>query len=154
MKPRFLIILFTVFISLNAFGQANNKVPENVKTAFTSKFPKATKVKWSKENDKEWEAEFKLYGKEYSANFDLDGNWMETEYEINSSEIPSAVKSTLDKDFAGYKIAESEISESSVGKVYEFELKKNGKKAEVSVDVNGKVLEQEQGKEADKDDKD
>ncbi len=85
-------------------------------------------------------------GKEYSANFDVNGLWLETEYEISESEIPSTVKATLDKEFHAYKISEFEISETANGNVYKFELKKNGKKSEVSIDLNGKVLEQEQGK--------
>jgi hypothetical protein len=154
MKNLILVIICAAFFNLNACGQTNKDVPENVKNAFTQKFPKATKVKWSKENDKEWEAEFKMDGKEYSANFDNNGVWIETESEINSKDIPSVVKSTLDKEFAGYKVSESEVSETADGKAYEFELKKDGKKAEVSIDVSGKVLEQEQGEEGDEDDKD
>jgi len=70
--------------TLQSCGQS---VPEKVKSAFAGKFPNASSVKWDKENDEEWEAEFKMDGKEYSANFTVDGNWKETEYEIKKSEI-------------------------------------------------------------------
>lgn len=151
MKKLFLLIAGAAFFYINACGQTDKDVPAVIKTAFTQKFPKATKVKWSKENDKEWEAEFKMDGKEYSANYDLNGALIETDYEIDANGIPSAVKATLEKEFSGYKIIESEISETADGMVYEFELKKDGKKAEVSIDASGKVLEQEQGGEDDKD---
>ncbi len=149
-----MVITIAAFFSLNAIGQTDKNVPANIKTAFAQKFPKATKVVWSKENDKEWEAEFKMDNKEYSANFDENGLWKETEYEISLTDIPEVVNSTLFKEFAGCKISESAISETTDGKVYEFEIKKDGKKVEVSIDINGKVLKQEQGKEGDEDDKD
>ena len=116
------LMILMVLVSTMAFtacGQKEN-VPAIVKTAFDQKFPNATKVSWDKENATEWEAEFNMDGKEYSANFDANGNWKETEYEISKSDIPTAVKSTLDKDFDGYNIEEAEMSETSDGTVYEF----------------------------------
>jgi len=143
MKNLLLVITAMAFINLYACGQKTNDLPEKVKTAFAQKFPNATKVKWDKENAKEWEAEFKMDGKEYSANFDLDGNWMETEYEISMNDLPEAVKACLDKEFAGFKVKEAEISETANGKVYEFELKKGGEKAEATIEIGGKLVSKE-----------
>ncbi len=154
MKNLIFVIAVATLFSFNACGQINKDVPANIKTAFSQKFPDATKVKWDKENEKEWEAEFKMNGKEYSANFDNNGKWMETEYEISINEIPGAVKTTLDNEFNGYKIGESEISETADGKVYEFELKKDSNKMEASIDINGMVVKKEQIKKEDKEDED
>lgn len=49
------LLVTTVF----AFTSGGNKAPQKVKDAFAEKFPTAKKVKWEKENEKEWEAEFK-----------------------------------------------------------------------------------------------
>jgi len=155
MKNLFLMVAMVAICSLAACGQVSKDAPAKIKDAFSKKFPTATKVKWGKENEKEWEAEFKMDGKEYSANYDNDGKWMETEHEISATEIPAAVKATLDKDFAGYKIEESEISENATAKQYEFEIKKDDLKFEVAIDLTGKVLKKEQikkeNKEKDKD---
>ena len=155
MKNLFLLFAVITIFSLSASGQTDKDAPANVKAAFAKKFPAATKIKWGKENEKEWEAEFKMDGKEYSANYDMNGTWMETEYEINVSEIPLVVKETLDKQFAGYKIEESEISENTTAKQYEFELKSGEQKFEVAIDLTGKVLKKEEikkeNKEKDKD---
>jgi hypothetical protein len=134
-------------LSLNACGQTGKDVPAKIKTAFSEKFSNATNVKWSSESEKEWEAEFKVDGKEYSANFDINANWIETEYEISENEIPGAVKTTLEKEFAGYKIGESVLSETADGKVYEIELTKDREKTEAAIDMNGKVVKKEQVKE-------
>ncbi len=143
MKNLFLVIAIGAMFSLLACAQSKNEVPANIKTAFAGKFADAKNVKWSKENDEEWEAEFKLDGKEYSANFDTDGNWLETEYEINESDIPESVRTSINNEFAGFKIKESEISETKDGKFYEFELNKDGDRFEVSVDLTGKIVKKE-----------
>ena len=84
--------------------------------------PQVKKVKWDKESDAEWEAEFKMDGMEYSANFLEDGTWKETEHEIEQKDIPDAVRATLDNELPGYEIEEAEISETVDGLTYEFEV--------------------------------
>lgn len=140
MKNLILVIAASALISLNVTAQTSKNVPASVKTAFSQKFAKATDVKWGKEGKTEWEAEFKMDGKAYSANYDLKGEWLETEYAITANEIPAAVKTAIDKDYAGYKMKESEISETAKGKVYEFELVKGKNKVEIAFDMNGKII--------------
>jgi hypothetical protein len=118
--------------------------PAQVNDSFNKKFAGATKVKWDKENNTEWEAEFKLSsGKEYSANFSNEGKWMETEHEIKKSAIPAKVKQTLDSEFADYDVKEAEISETAEGSVYEFVLEKNESEMEVAISPEGKVVKKE-----------
>ena len=119
----------------------DGSVPTRVKEAFAKKFPQAKKVKWDKESDSEWEAEFKMDGVEYSANFLEDGTWKETEHEIKTGEIPDMVQAMLHTEFKGYEIEEAEISETSDGLTYEFEMEKGEKDLEVRIDARGKVIE-------------
>lgn len=142
MKTSKLFVIAFAAISINACEQKPN-VPEKVNKAFTQKFSDAKSVKWDKENETEWEAEFKLNGQEYSANYSTDGVWIETEHEIEKSAIPANVKQTLDTEFAGYKIEEAEISETAEGSVYEFELEKDKTNMEVAVSPDGKVVKKE-----------
>lgn len=154
MKTVQLIGIALLFTSLAACGQTGTDAPKEVRSAFTKKFPDAKKAEWEMESESEWEAEFKLNGKEYSANFTTDGTWKETEYEIKKSEIPATVKNTLDKEFAGYDIEESEISETADGKVYEFELEKGETVMEVAISTEGKVVKKELKEEDEKEDND
>ncbi|GAP43372.1 MAG: hypothetical protein EOL88_03220 [Bacteroidia bacterium] len=142
MKTSKLFVIAFAAISINACAQKPN-VPEKVNKAFTQKFSDAKSVKWDKENETEWEAEFKINGQEYSANYSTDGVWIETEHEIEKSAIPANVKQTLDTEFAGYKIEEAEISETAEGSVYEFELEKDKTNMEVAVSPDGKVVKKE-----------
>jgi uncharacterized membrane protein YkoI len=124
-------------------GTINKDVPKAVKDAFDKKFPNAKSVSWDQENQSEWEAEFKMEGMDYSANFDNQGTWKETEHEIKESDVPQNVMASLKKKFSDYKIKESEISETSSGMVYEFEVKKSGKTMEIAIDENGKIVNRE-----------
>jgi hypothetical protein len=146
MKKLYLVFILSLF-GFIACNQANKDVPQNVFSAFSQKFPGATKIKWDQENEKEWEAEFKMDGKDYSANFDHSGAWLETEYAISDEEIPAAVKTTLEKEFGAYNREESEISETKDGIMLEFGLKKDGEFIEVSIDMNGKTVKKEEVKE-------
>ena len=137
-----LVLAVIIGSGIYAFG-FNSEVPQKVKAAFTMKFPTVKKVKWDKESVMEWEAEFKIKGVEYSANFLEDGTWQETEHEIKKSDIPENIKNILNSDFKGYKIEEAEISETITGSVYEFELKKGEEELEVVLDFNGKLIKKE-----------
>lgn len=150
MKNIFLFAMIAIF-SLSAYAQTKNDVPAKVQSSFNEKFPDAQKVHWDKENTHEWEAEFKKNGREYSANFGLDGEWIETEYEIKKSAIPAAVKTALNKEFAGYRIEEAEVSETAKEKVYEFKIEKGNHELEVIITPNGKIIKKETKNEEDGD---
>jgi hypothetical protein len=152
MKTSILIFAATLLFCFTACGQSGKDAPASVKSAFSQKFSGATSVKWGRESDKEWEAEFQMGGKKYSANFDNDGVWMETEYQVTVSELPAAVKATLDKESAGSKIKISEVSETKDGKAFEFVLGKGENQTELVIDQSGNVTKKEQLKEEDEED--
>jgi hypothetical protein len=152
MRKVFYLFSTMALLSLVACGQTEKKVSEKVKAAFSEKFPDAKKVKWDYEENEGWEAEFKLNGVEYSTTCDEDGEWLETEHEVDLSEIPPVVKATLDIEFKDYKVEESEISETASGKVYEFEIEKGKIEIEVVIDPEGKIVKQESFNEEEDDD--
>lgn len=147
-----MLFVLALTVSLAACGASKKDVPEKVKAAFSQKFPNAQKIKWDKENESEWEAEFKLGEKEYSANFDLNGDWLETEYEVKIAELPEAVQSTLSSKFKDFKVEEPEVSETAKGIVYEFGVEKGKIEREIAIDANGKVIsDKEESEESDND---
>lgn len=149
MKKLNVVTMLAIAIALTSCAQnkGEQNAPQSVVTSFANKFPKAKKVEWSKENEKEWEAEFKMNHLEYSANFSNTGEWLETEYHIKTSEIPSNIKNILDKNFEDYDIEDAEISETAKGKSYEIEIEVEKQEYEVIIDPNGnltKKLEEEE----------
>ena len=135
-----IVVIFIVMITQLCLGKGNSQdVPENVKESFKQKFPSIKKTKWDKENESEWEAEFNMNGKKYSANFSTNGEWLETEYEIRKSDIPEKVRIIMAHNFSKYKIEEAEIAETPSGKFYEFEIKQGKEEFEIVFDAQGNI---------------
>lgn len=134
------MVLSLAFTTMQACAQKNNskEVPQKVLSAFNQKFPNITKVEWGMEDENEWEAEFKMNGKQYSANFTLNGEWKETEYEIKRSEVPATILAILDQNFEDYDLEEAEISETASGKSYEIKIEVEEQEFEVVIDPQGK----------------
>jgi hypothetical protein len=146
------IALVCAAVLIAGFAQAQelkaSEVPAVVKESFAKRFPNVKEVKWSKESEAEFEAEFKRSGTEQSVNFDQAGKWLVTETEIKTSELPKSVQAAIAKEFPGYKIEETEKAETSdKGTLYEVELEKGEMNYEVQFSADGKVLKKEVKKE-------
>ena len=137
MKKLFIVLLFLSVTSL--YAQVEN-VPQNVRDAFSQKFPSVTGVSWFVEDDDEWVAEFENNSKEYSVNFHKAGDWKETVYAIKFSEIPSEIRATLRKELPGYRLEDASISETKQRKAYSFQLTKGEEEAEIIISLDNKVL--------------
>ena len=133
----FLAALLISYISI----QAQTKAPSVITEAFAKQFPNADKVKWGKENAKEYEAEFVLKGTRMSANYDLHGNWKETETEIPVKNLPGTVVKSINAKYPGAIIFEADEIENTGGKIiFEADIKVNGKKKEVELLADGKFV--------------
>lgn len=143
-KLSILFVCLVFVIGVSALNQKDDKIPAAAKAGFATKFPTAQKLKWSIEKPGEFEAEFTQNKVETSALFDTKGTLLETETEIKESELPQAVKASLSKDFAGYKLNEIEKATDAQSAVsYEMEAAKGKEKLEIAFDANGKLLKKE-----------
>ena len=112
--------------------------PAVVIDAFKTKFPSAEKVKWGMEDKTEWEAEFVLNGVDESSNFSADGKWLETETEITLSSFPKEVTDAIAKNYPGWKITETDKTETAAyGLIYEADIQYGNKKTEVAFKPDG-----------------
>lgn len=147
-KLLMLFVCMAFVIGASAMNQKGEKVPAAAKAGFAAKFPAAQKAKWSVEKPGEFEVEYVLNGVESSALVDAKGNLLETEAEVKESELPAAVKATIAKDFAGYKLDEIEKATDAKGiTTFEMEAAKGKEKLEISFDSTGKLLAKEVAKE-------
>jgi ABC-type phosphate/phosphonate transport system substrate-binding protein len=157
MMKKLVLVALTIAISFGLsceHKESSKNVPEAVKTAFNKKFTNAEGVEWSQEDDSEWEAEFKIKGINYSANFTNKGEWKETEYKIKRSELPEAVRATISQEFNEFDVESAEISETADGEVYELVIEIDDEEFEVVIDANGKIIEKKKSSEEDDDDED
>jgi hypothetical protein len=111
--------LVTLLSAVNVWAQ---EVPGVVKKAFEMKFSKASQVKWSMEEEDEYEVEFMRGGKKMSANFNERGEWLETETALTQRELPRRVRRALSKNFDEMEFKEAWKAESSKETLYEVLL--------------------------------
>ena len=139
MKKNILSIIGIILLGLPVLSQV--KVPDAVKTAFNNKFPGASGVKWEKENRKELEANFKMNNADVSANFGLDGTWVETETTIPASELPAAVTNAVNTKYPGAVYGRTEKIEKPGGKIlYEVNITVNSRKKELELNPDGSIV--------------
>ncbi len=139
------MILSAMLMAISFTACNQSKVPATVKAAFGKKFPTVKKVDWDKEGKTQWEAEFELKEKEMSANFDLQGNWKETETDLEKDEVPAVVMNVLKAKFPGYKVKDAAFTETPKFSAYEIAIKKGESKKEITIDKTGKILNTENG---------
>lgn len=139
MKKYFFVSLTVIFSYVTTFAQS--KTNNAVETAFKAKFPTATKVKWDKENEHEYEASFTENSIKHSANFSDKGEWLETESPIAFEKTPEKVQSAFNLAHKGAKIKAIAKIETSKGETqYEVEVKKGLKTLEYLYNFEGRLI--------------
>ena len=121
-----MLMALVLLLGLPTFaqGKKTEKIPQNVKEAFTKAYPNVKEVKWDVEGE-EYEASFKLKGTDVSVVIDNDGEIEETETEIAVSELPSNIIPYITKNFKGYKVtAAAKIVKEDNDVTYEAEITK------------------------------
>lgn len=137
MKAKYLLIAL-LLVSFTAFAK-DAKVPKPVKDSFSKLYPKVTHVKWDKEGT-DFEASFKVDGKDMSVLFSKDAILIETETEVETSQLPQAAQDYISANFKDYKIkVVAKIVKVTGGVSFEAEITKGSKKKELFFDANGKL---------------
>ncbi len=151
MKAKYFLIAL-LLVSFTAFAQQVN-VPKSAKDAFSKLYPKATEVKWDKENQG-YEASFKLNGQDMSVILDKDGKVMETETAIETSQLPKGVGKYVTDNYKGFKITSAAKIVNSKGEVtFEAEISKDKVKKDLFFDANGKPEKKDMNKENENEEK-
>jgi len=146
-----LLVLFAIIVMAATLNGID--VPLAVKNTFSQKYPSAQDVEWELEETDVYEAEFKLDNVRMSSCFKKDGTWTGTETEINSDDLPPAVKKNIAANFSDYEVEEAERCERPEGDiVWEVELENEDVELEVVFSTDGKILEKEIKKEDDEED--
>lgn len=144
-----LLVCFGFLLSCN---QNKVDVPQKVIISFQKTFPQAKDVEWSMENETDFEAEFNSEGKEMSACFTQEGEWIETEMELDVDKLPKHIVAAFENNYAGFEIDESEWIETTDFKGYEIEIEKGDKKLKIFITESGEIVKIESKEDADEDD--
>ncbi len=139
MKKLVLMMVAAMITSLTFAQKLQEKdVPAPVKTAFQKNFPQAKVEKWEKEGVN-FEAEFELNKSEQSVLFDAQGGIIETEIEIEISELPNGIVDYVKTNYKGQSVKEAaKISDTKGTLTYEAEIKG----MDLLFDSNGKFIKE------------
>ncbi|BAO56359.1 PepSY-like domain-containing protein [Nonlabens marinus] len=136
-----LFILILVIGTASCQDSKDKKAPQSVVANFQAKYPGETDPDWHLDSNGLWEANFKINGERYRADFEPNGLWVETENSIKKSELPEAIKLAIEKDYKDLKITEVErVQHYSKGWFYDVEFKQEGKKMDVEYREDGTSL--------------
>lgn len=127
-----------------------DKIPANVMTALTTKFPQAKVEKWTqeKEDGKEvYDIEFKQGATKFEADVFADGTIHNWERQIAPADLPTAVLQTVHKTFPKAVLKEVMAVTETAGGVerlegYEIVVQRVRRKdVEMTIAPDGRILE-------------
>ncbi len=131
------------FILLFAFGcsrQPEVQPPVAVASAFADRFNEAVQVQWDT-TGKACKAAFNAAGHPVTAFFTADGNWIKTETEMITSELPSVVVQTIVAAFPGNTVMKTARVDSA-GNVtyYRLDIRRKNNTSVVRLSTGGVIL--------------
>lgn len=139
MRPVFFLLFITLFITCQS--SKKESTPEVVKAAFQKKYPNESDPDWHRDQNDNFESNFKKDGSHYKADFSPDGSWIETERSIKKKQLPEAVRKKLKEDYDAFEIVEiEEVDHHSKGLFYDVELRRYGEKTDVAFNAEGQVI--------------
>jgi hypothetical protein len=157
-----IVVLASCSSTYRATDQTVVVAPDGVRTTFVTAYPRATNVVWYNYDQTQtfvpidWElvgwspmevedyvVSFDMDGERYYAWYDSDGTWIGSAYVITDyKDLPEAVSSTLNKQFAGYTISSVNREFHGDRMAYEIELKNSNTKTKLLIDGSGTVIKQ------------
>lgn len=135
------LILLAVIIAMSCNTSVKAQAPEAVKKTFKKMYPGENDPDWHKDDHGYYEANFKIDGIKYRADYNADGTWVETETSIDENDLPKAIKKVIEDKFKDEKITEVEKVESATkGSFYDVEFKQKGKNKDVMFRADGTII--------------
>ncbi len=121
-----------------------DKVPTVVKTTLAN-YATDSEVKGAEKGDQDgrqvYEFDIQKGTRKYEVAISTEGKFMGTEEDVDFNSLPEAVQKTLNDQAKGGKVSGCEKTVDASNKVtYEADIVQDGKKSEIAVDADGKVL--------------
>jgi|ERR1041385_3392023 uncharacterized membrane protein YkoI len=140
------LMLALVFIGGYASAQVvlTANVPKEVREKFDAMYPSASMVMWEKEGGN-YEADFKMESKSYSAVFEPSGTFVQKEESIEEASLPTGAKEYLGKNYPGKKLVECVKITKADGKIM-YEAEVEATETEFTFDESGNYVSQKKEK--------
>jgi hypothetical protein len=133
-------VFFILLLGFSCSRQPDVKPPVAVASAFAARFSEADQVKWDSAGHG-YRAVFNAAGHPVTAFFAPDGNWLKTETEMITSELPSVVVQTIVAAFPGNTVMKTARVDSA-GNVtyYRLDIRRKGKTTVLRLSSGGVIL--------------
>ena len=122
-------------------------VPKPVLDAFRKSYPHAQIKGYSKEKEKgvlTYEIESTEGKTHRDVTYTAEGTLVSAEESMKSSDLPEAVKTTIQKEYPAYSISRCEKISADSTIQFEVVVKKEKKQIELVLDQQGKIVEKEE----------
>ncbi|MDB9524774.1 PepSY-like domain-containing protein [Oscillatoria sp. CS-180] len=131
------VLMTTLCLGVAGCGGSGSQgsVPDVVVQAFNTTYPNISS-QWE-QMPYGYEAAFVQDGLEYEVEYSSDGEWLETEYEVQELQFPQAVLQAVRQQYPNYAITKYEIELTPTGTFYEVEVEGNGQEIELYFDEQG-----------------
>lgn len=134
-------ILLIIGCNQKAEGQEKgnkSEAPEAVRQTFQKKYPGENDPDWHIDAHGNYESRFRIDGVRHRADFNPNGEWIETEVSIKKSELPKAIRKAIKENYPDEEIAEIErVQSASKGLFYDVEFKRKGKNMDIEYTKDG-----------------
>lgn len=141
----------TKIVSANGVIIANDEVPDTIRRAFTTKYPRITRSEWysyTAHQDDDlgpgqdyYYVRFNDNGADYTSWFDSDGDWVKTSTKVpGNKNLPDAVNRYINVNYPGYNIEEISKENDKNTDMYEIKLNKGDRKVKLKILPNGRVF--------------
>ncbi|RMB59496.1 hypothetical protein EAX61_07885 [Dokdonia sinensis] len=141
MKYQVTLLAFLILGLISCQNKSNAQAPEAVKKSFQAKYPGENDPDWHQDANGSWEANFKIDGEKYRADYNSDGSWIETENSLKKKNLPEAVLRTIKEKFGNEDFVEAErVDHHSKGIFYDIEFKQKGKNLDIEMREDGTIL--------------
>lgn len=141
----FFFTAITLLVTHSSLAQVVN-IPDKAKQSFADKYPKAKDIVWTN-NISNYTATFRRKKTHYTAHYNIDGAWDNTENQLDNDDVPKDVREAFSKNrFADWKVNSTDFVEDSKGQnLYRYNLKKGIEKKYLYFDKTGKEVKVNSG---------
>ncbi|MAS91957.1 MAG: hypothetical protein CMO55_02075 [Verrucomicrobiales bacterium] len=139
--PKLLQKCSVILLPLLLIKATASAVPKEAEESFEKQYPDAKDVDWEVDRNGYWEAGFKIDDTKFRADFEDNGKWIETETNIEFSELPDKVQKAIRKDYPDDEITEIEKVDNALrGTFFDVEFKRAGKNQDVEYIATGERM--------------
>ena len=142
MKKIIFALLFLVTfntVNSNVFaGDKDKNIPAAVVSYIKTHYPNATNVHWKRTKTNMYEADFLVDGREVLVDIFANGEWIVTETEITSKDLPEIVLAKLNN---AKIIFAAKVDNFQGEELYVAEIKQNKRTYDITFDHQGNELE-------------